>query len=215
MLQNGVNRWIREIQKVTKLDRDPSSGNALQEISFWLNLEKALQLVQEKSKSIGIMLTLDILKYAKRFHATVSFDSDTGLDQAMKRVSNYSPLMKDFPLEQLLSATELDKIRDALVVIFTHFKKIKTSQYPIVRCMKLIDAISKDLMSQMLKVLGTRRLMLMNYDEFDGVMVSSFSVFTTWEEEYDRLTQIFRDINKKKKDDSIKQITCNKIKLLS
>ncbi len=28
MLQ--VNKWIREIQKVTKLDRDPSSGTALQ-----------------------------------------------------------------------------------------------------------------------------------------------------------------------------------------
>jgi hypothetical protein len=25
-----VNKWIREIQKVTKLDRDPSSGTALQ-----------------------------------------------------------------------------------------------------------------------------------------------------------------------------------------
>lgn len=29
-LQNGVNRWIKEIKKVTKLDRDPSSGTALQ-----------------------------------------------------------------------------------------------------------------------------------------------------------------------------------------
>lgn len=31
-LQNGVNRWIKEIKKVTKLDRDPSSGTALQVI---------------------------------------------------------------------------------------------------------------------------------------------------------------------------------------
>lgn len=29
-LQTGVNRWIREIRKVTRLDRDPSSGTALQ-----------------------------------------------------------------------------------------------------------------------------------------------------------------------------------------
>jgi dynein heavy chain 1 len=29
-LQNQVSKWIREIQKVTKLDRDPSSGTALQ-----------------------------------------------------------------------------------------------------------------------------------------------------------------------------------------
>jgi len=77
-LQNGVNRWIREIQKVTKLDRDPSSGTALQEISFWLNLERALYRIQEKRESPEVTLTLEILKHGKRFHATVSFDTDTG-----------------------------------------------------------------------------------------------------------------------------------------
>ncbi len=45
-LQNLVSKWIREIQKVTKLDRDPSNGTALQEISFWLNLERALLRIQ-------------------------------------------------------------------------------------------------------------------------------------------------------------------------
>lgn len=93
----------------------------------------------------------------------------TGLKQGLQTVVNYNPLMKDFPLEQLLSATELDKIRDALVVIFTHLKKIKLSQYPIQRCLRLIEAISKDLMSQILKVLGTRKMMLMNYEEFEKV----------------------------------------------
>jgi len=63
---------------VTKLDRDPSSGTALQEISFWLSLERALQRIQDKRDSIEVTLTLDILKHGKRFHATVSFDTDTG-----------------------------------------------------------------------------------------------------------------------------------------
>lgn len=65
--------------QVTKLDRDPSSGTALQEISFWLGLERALLRIQEKRENIEIALTLDILKHGKRFHATVSFDTDTGL----------------------------------------------------------------------------------------------------------------------------------------
>ena len=64
--------------QVTKLDRDPASGTALQEISFWLNLERALMRIQEKRDSLEIALTLDILKHGKRFHATLSFDTDTG-----------------------------------------------------------------------------------------------------------------------------------------
>lgn len=82
------------VLQVTKLDRDPSSGTALQEISFWLNLERALHRIQEKRESMEVSLTLDILKHGKRFHATVSFDTDTGLKQALATVNDYNPLMK-------------------------------------------------------------------------------------------------------------------------
>jgi len=38
-----VSKWIREIQKVTKLDRDPSSGTALQvHFSFIISFLKLL-----------------------------------------------------------------------------------------------------------------------------------------------------------------------------
>lgn len=74
--------------KVTKLDRDPASGTALQEISFWLNLERALYRIQEKRESPEVLLTLDILKHGKRFHATVSFDTDTGKTRPDRRSSS-------------------------------------------------------------------------------------------------------------------------------
>ena len=45
-LQTGVSQWVREIQKVTRLERDAGSGTALQEISFWVNLEQALYKTQ-------------------------------------------------------------------------------------------------------------------------------------------------------------------------
>ena len=64
--------------QVTRLERDASSGTALQEISFWLNLENALNKIHGKRNSSEVTLTLDVLKAGKRFHATVSFDSDTG-----------------------------------------------------------------------------------------------------------------------------------------
>lgn len=187
--------------QVTKLDRDPASGTALQEISFWLNLERALNRIQEKRESPEVLLTLDILKHGKRFHATVSFDTDTGewqlfqtftfpqyfchystinvlpflflnitgLKQAVETVNDYNPLMKDFPLNDLLSASELDKIRQALMAIFTHLKKIRNTKYPIQRALRLVEAISRDLSSQLLKVLGTRKLMHVAYEEFEKV----------------------------------------------
>lgn len=205
-LQNGVNRWIKEIQKVTKLDRDPSSGTALQEVSFWLNLERALHRIQEKRESPEVALTLDILKHGKRFHATVSFDTDTGLKQALAMVADYNPLMKDFPINDLLSATELEKIRFAVQLIFAHLRKVRSTKYPIQRCLRLIEAISRDLSQQLLKVLGTRRLMHIPFDEFERVMNQCFEVFSCYDDEYDKLQGLLRDIVKKKRDEHLKMV---------
>lgn len=203
-LQSGVNRWIREIQKVTKLERDPSSGSALQEISFWLNLERALLRIQEKRESPEVSLTLDILKKGKRFHATVSFDADTRLKEVLATVNDYNPLMKDFPLNELLSATDLDKIRIALQGIFQHMRKIRNTKYPIKRALRLMEAISRDLMTQMLKVLGTRRMMHLPYEEFERVILNCSEVFRTWADEWDKLYTLMRDIVKKKRDEHAK-----------
>jgi len=76
-------------------------------------------------------------------------------------------------LDDLLAATELDKIRAALSATFTHLKKIRSTKYPIQRALQLVDneAISRDLNSQLFKkVLGTRRLMHINHEEFEKIM---------------------------------------------
>ncbi|KJH46391.1 hypothetical protein DICVIV_07559 [Dictyocaulus viviparus] len=62
----------------------------------------------------AVTLTLEALKCGKRFHATVSLDTDTGLKQTLALVSDYNSLMKDFPLNELVSATDLDSIKVAL-----------------------------------------------------------------------------------------------------
>lgn len=100
---------------------------------------------------------------------TINCLFNVGLKQALETVNDYNPLMKDFPLNDLLSATELDKIRQALVAIFTHLRKIRNTKYPIQRALRLVEAISRDLSSQLLKVLGTRKLMHVAYEEFEKV----------------------------------------------
>uniref|UniRef100_A0A915BJF8 Dynein heavy chain, cytoplasmic n=6 Tax=Parascaris univalens TaxID=6257 RepID=A0A915BJF8_PARUN len=203
-LQKGVSRWIKEIQKVTKLDRDAGSGTSLQEMTFWLNLERALHKITQKRESDEVTLTLEALKCGKRFHATVSFDTDTGLKQAMAMVNDYNVLMKDLPLNELMAATDMDAIGVALINIFTHMKKLRNTKYPIARALRFVEAISKDVYTQMLKVLGTRRLMNIPLCDFDVLMAQCFAVFGTWNDEYDKLSTLMRDLSKKKRDEQLK-----------
>lgn len=75
-----------------------------------------------------------------------------GLKQALATVNDYNPLMKDFPINDLLSATELDRIKSAVMQIFGHLRKIRNTKYPMQRALRFIEAISRDLSAQLLKV---------------------------------------------------------------
>lgn len=118
-----MNGWIKEIQKVTLLDREPASGTTRQEVEFWISLEKALVQIEEQLKRPDVVLTLDILRAAKRYHATTSFIADTGIKEADDRVAKYTQLMREFPINDLLAAFDLEKIKESITLIFTHFNK--------------------------------------------------------------------------------------------
>ena len=54
-----------------------------------MNLEHALGKIHSRRHSPEVQLTLDVLKAGKRFHATVSFDADTG-EQSLTLYSLHS-----------------------------------------------------------------------------------------------------------------------------
>lgn len=186
------------------MQRDVSSGTALQEISFWISMEHALARLRAKRDSTEVVLTLDVLKAGKRFKTTISFDSDTGLNDMQEKVKDYNQLMKDFPIKDLLAADSLDSITVALVAIFSHMKKIRTTSYPSDRAVGLVEAISRDLLTQLLKVLSTQKLMIITYTEFDAVHFVSKKVFTTWDEDFEKFQSQLRDLSKKRRDDTVK-----------
>lgn len=90
--------------------------------------------------------------------------------------------------------------------IFLHLKKIRNTKYPMQRALKLMEAISRDLMSQMLKVLGTRRMMHIPFEEFDRLLAACSQVFTVWDDEYEKFQTLLRDLIKKKRDEHLKMI---------
>ena len=198
-LQSTVNGWIKSIQAITKMSRDPNSGTATQEINFWLSMESALEGIENQLRSDGVMLTLDILRHAKRFQATVSFSADTGLKEATERVQKYNQLMRDFPLDELLSATSLPKVQNALGQIFGHLnKKLRICPYPIRRALPLVEAISADLDTQLHTLLHGRSLMHLDYRDFKNLMATADAVWRTWDENVKEFTNVAREVTRRR-----------------
>jgi hypothetical protein len=62
--------------------------------------------------------------------------------------------MKDFPINELLTAEEIEPLSNAITQIFGHIKKnAKNTSYPIPRYLRLAEAISRDLCTKTLSIL--------------------------------------------------------------
>lgn len=107
--------------------------------------------------------------------------------------------MKDFPLNELLSATDLEKINVALTINFTHLnRKLRQSPYPIRRALPLVEAISRDFNDVLLQILNSHRLQHIPYDSFERIVVQTTQIFRTWEEMMKEFTGVARDVTRKR-----------------
>ncbi|KAJ5607421.1 hypothetical protein N7537_004040 [Penicillium hordei] len=198
-IQNVVNGWIRSIQTITKMTRDPNSDSASPEVNFWLSLEAALEGIDAQLQSEGVKLTMDILRHAKRYQPTLSFVADTGLKEATELVQKYNQLMRDFPLDELLSATSLQKVQESLNLIFTHLnKKLKICPYPIKRALSLVEAISGDLDKRIHELITGRTILHLDYREFRSLMKTTQAIWRTWDENLKEFTNVARESTRRR-----------------
>ncbi|GAB7350693.1 hypothetical protein MBLNU459_g1254t2 [Dothideomycetes sp. NU459] len=194
-LQGAVNGWIKAIQESTQRSRDASTGTAMQEKNFWLSMESALDSIKRQQDSDEVQLSLEALRQAKRHATAVSFQADTGFTEAVDKVQKYNQLMRDFPLEELLSATTLEKVQDALDQIFMHMnKKLRVCPYPIRRALPLAEAISGDLDARLHELLHGRTLMHLEFREFQSLMAATDEVWASWDENLKEFANVAREV---------------------
>ena len=86
------------------------------------------------------------------------------MPRALNQVTGYCLLLKELPLTSLLGALDLESIRGALINIFNHLKRIRQTDYPTDRAAKVVQALSRDLHTQLIKVLGALNIMNLPYD---------------------------------------------------
>ncbi|PFH31617.1 dynein heavy chain [Besnoitia besnoiti] len=198
-LQNHVNRWIKDIQKVCRMQRDASTGSAAEEVSYWVGMERAISHVEDQLKTPEAELTLQVLKQTRKVFATMTFEQDAGLKQASDMVANVNVLIRDFPVNDLLGATSVEQLTQAVRTVFMHLRKLKNAtQYPLSRAYQLVEALSRDLSQQLVNVLSQQNLLLLGYEEFEHATGGCTELFRTWEEEVRQFKEMVRDQSKKR-----------------
>ncbi|CCG82670.1 Dynein heavy chain [Taphrina deformans PYCC 5710] len=192
--------WRQQIKQLTEKDRDPHSGSATQEISFWINLDHVLTDVETQLKSEPIMLTFEVLAASKRLGVNgAMIIQDTGFKDAREKVKSYNLLMRDFPLDELLSAPSLEKAANAVDQIFDHInRRLRTVPYPIARVLPLAEAITKDIEYQVMNHLKGQKMMQLPYIKFEDLIAEANMVFSAYDNKVKDFITTSRDVLRKR-----------------
>ncbi|KAF2764978.1 hypothetical protein EJ03DRAFT_331373 [Teratosphaeria nubilosa] len=200
-IQNMANDWIKTIRDFTKIADERPVGSTTQEKNFWLAMENAIDGIEAQLSSGGAQLTMKILEKAKRHGITASFSSDTKLKETKDKVQKYNALFHGFPIEEMLSATSIHKLRDALDDVFNHLnKKLRISPYPVRRALPLVEAISADLDARLHDLLHGRMLMHLSYEDFSKIVDQVSEVWAFWDDNVKEFTNVARDGQRRRAD---------------
>ena len=209
-LQSGVSQWITQIRKVTVLPRSTSfpmiseETNAdLEEIAFWSQIQTELQSIQAQLASPGVVVTLAMLREAKRFVATLALENNTGLDQAVSYTQDVDHFLKPYPIVQFQAARDFEKISQATNAIFDHLPKIRSSRYySLERSARLLEATTLTLRKTLTSVLQDQysNFLFMDYKEYESkVRYPTQDVFVQFEDRWEQFKEFFLDQARRRK----------------
>jgi dynein heavy chain 1 len=210
LIQQQLNEWKKSILRVTKLTRDVSSGSVIQEVNFYLALERAINAIYDSKESVPIEFTFKILRENKRFLATTGFMQDVGLSEDGRekdKVHRYSSFLKDLPIKRLLSATDLPELIRSLELIFNHIKQIRRIDYPLSRCIALVHTLARDVVSQVQSsILQSKKVMTIPYADFVAITSGFDELFAVWANKAAEFAEMVRTLAKKQPGENVSRL---------
>lgn len=195
-LKTCLKDWGKNIQKLTYMQTDFPLDSILTEITFWKNRENSLLDIQKQLDSPEVKVVLDLLNKDSTMSSHVfSFLQNINLNNEIKRAQEYNLILKDFPINSLISANDLKSTEKAINDIFSHFKIFKSNlSFPLKRILDLVEALSHDSSKRILKILEEVDLMTCESKKFEILKQECFKIFN----DFDKNLKTFFDMLKNK-----------------
>jgi dynein heavy chain 1 len=115
-----------------------------------MGLSTALSGIRDELSTPASLLTVSVLKAAKRFVATIALENNTGLDAAESHVEDICRFLKEYPAPALAASRDWDKISSNVDAMFAHLQKVRQSRfYDLDRLARLVEASTLTLRERM------------------------------------------------------------------
>lgn len=151
-LQSTANEWLKSIQRICSTERDIKDGSVFEEVHFWASLQDALVAVARQLQSPEICITIHILISAKRWHNIAGLASDSGLNDKLQTVREFSQFLSSIPLKMLESSDSMEGVSKAMDSVAAALKKFRFTNYPAERFAIFLEHISREVQHVILTV---------------------------------------------------------------
>jgi dynein heavy chain 1 len=201
---NEVNKstklWPAEISRQTRLIDSTFPTSAGREIDFWKDLEKKLADTKEQLESSGVLLTKLVLKRNNRVSEQLIREAETELDRCIEVVQVSVSFLRDFPIDDLQSATDLTKLSRTTALCLQHFSKLKHSRYDFPRAVRLLEVVGTTIFVIVAALLKEKDIMNCTFGELTKIKAQADSVFLTWDTQYAIQRGTLKDVAKRRKE---------------
>lgn len=215
-VQAGVSSWIGQIRKVTLLpattpfpsgnDEETEANADQEEVSFWMELEVALKNIRGELAKPEIVLTLALLKEAKRFLATIALENNTGLDAAEAHTTDVANYLRTYPIGPLAAARDMTKVGSAMGSIFEHIPRIRQSRfYDLDRCARLLEATTLTLCQRMEAILRNQNkanaiVLELSFEQYEkDVRFPTQDIFVRFDDSFDTFKEFLLEQGRRKR----------------
>lgn len=89
-------------------------------------MERSMNFIDGQLKYTEVELTIEALKSAKKFNITTQFEHDLNFKVSLQKCINCNSFMKEFPINDLLTASNMTELKQAIISIFSHMKKLSS-----------------------------------------------------------------------------------------
>lgn len=184
-LSSLVIKWTKDIAMMTKQKLDMTQATVLQEKMYWNSLLRSLNMVDQQLKKPEVDVTLKILSLKKKVGITTAFYCDLNFKRKLEECTVCNNFTSEIPISDLLFANNMNDVQQAIDKIFKQFKRINQFlDYTVERLYLLVEALSKDLNQQMIKILSEYKLMEMPYGKYLELQKQIEGVFGKWNSEF-------------------------------
>jgi dynein heavy chain 1 len=197
-VNTAAKHWPQEISRQTRLLESPFAGSVEKEINFWRDLDRKLGETKEMLESAPILLTKLVLKRTNRVSEQLIAEAESTLDRSMKMASVSLSFLRDFPIEELLSASSLPPLSRAMVNCLLHFSKLKHSLYDFSRAVRLLEVLGHVVLARVVGILRERNVMQCGVDELRNIRAQSDLLFSDWKSNLTSQRTVLKDVAKRR-----------------